>query len=144
MKTHQSRAKARYPLLGTHVLREGTAARRRLVLTVGPLFSEEDVAARLGVTVSTAMGMFVQGQLIAVKHELALRFPAWQFDGASVRWFIAQLIAATGSPGAAFHFIAVPRRQGNAPYHPYLAEILANNIPAIHEMLERAESLRER
>jgi hypothetical protein len=124
--------------------RRGDALIKRLVPTAGPLFTETDVASRFGVRVSAVRAMVHQGQLIAVHYEDALRYPAWQFDGAGVRWFVAQIIRATGNPQAAFYFIAVPRkRYGENRYQPYLAQVLANDIPAIHEMLRRAESLRE-
>ena len=103
-------------------LRRGDALIKRLVPTVSPSFYGDRCGQSFheGKSIRGGRAMFAQGRPIAVKHEDMLQFPAWQFDGAGVRWFVEQIIRATGNPRGCFLF-----------HHRSKAALRRKAIPAI-------------
>ena len=123
----------------TALIRRGTTLIKRIETNCGPTFSSGEVAARIGVRVTKVKTMFARGLLLGFRSKGTLQFPAWQFDGTEIRFWVAPVIEALGSQAAALHYIAVPRKSlGTVKgcYQSFLAKILAND-PAVPDDMVR-------
>jgi hypothetical protein len=108
------------PMLAVAALR-GERAKPRIEARSGLSESTAETGKRLRKSSETIRNWIDRGALIAYRaadDPTRLRLPLWQFDGGSVRPWVAPLIEAYGDNGwGLVDFVTVPRAAlGGAPY----------------------------
>jgi hypothetical protein len=102
------------PLNREEALASLREAARRVPLThwAGMCLHPEDVAAALGVDLSTVEGWMAQNEVIGIQHEGEPHLPMRQFLGAAPMAGLKHILDdALGNPSVAWHWLMTPHHE---------------------------------